>query len=223
MAKSKKDWPEYSTGAPELLHALAVLLSNYNEFEDALFQLFAYHLERNDAPRLAAKNYYEMSERKRLDFIKIIFSAYEKEQSVKSTVAKLLKYFEWCMDARNRLAHARYSPPLFGAKNNRLYLVKRASRRGTTLQYMKPSLRELRTAADHVRVGLTCCVNLRFYLTLRDTPQNEWSLSQRLSALDSQSLPKIPPPPKKLRKSLWPHTPPMPSDLLRVRRWLKRS
>jgi hypothetical protein len=208
MTKSNKQWPEpkYRIAQKEHLHAIGVLVLNYNAFESALFDIFVHHLDRHDVPqRLAKKLYFEMQERKRLDFVKVIFSAYERNPHVKVALTKLLKYFEWCADTRNRLVHAKYSPPLFGVENNKLYLAKRVSQRSLKLHYMQPSLRVLRNAADHIRVGLDCCVSLHFHLKLRDTPQEERSLALRASALGDPSpppLPEIPPPPKKLRKSL---------------------
>lgn len=109
MGRSKKVWPKYDMAESNLLCALAVAIVNFNEFEHKLFQLFEYHLDKSEAPkRVAVKTYYEMTEGKRLNFIKIVFEAYEKEQAVKTTLLKLVKYFEWCADTRNKLAHARY-------------------------------------------------------------------------------------------------------------------
>ena len=219
MANSKKEWPEYSIGQKEHLHAISVLAFNFNEFEAELFEIFVHHLDLHNVPRgTPVKMYYEMTGRRQLDFIKLVFSIYEEDSQVRATLSKLLKYFDWCADTRNRLIHAQYKPPLFGKPDNKLYLAKRASQRSTKLHHMKPSLCTLQNAADKVRLGATRCLSLRFYLNCRDTPQSEWNVTMRVAfGLADKSLPEIPPPPKKLQKSIRPHTPPLPQFQLQSR------
>jgi hypothetical protein len=110
----EKEWPQYSRGPKESLHAIAVLILNFNAFETALFKLFAHHLVDDKAAfKLATKMFFSLPERNRLDFIKLTFSSREKDAEVKLTVSKLLKYFEWCQHARNHFAHSRYDPSFF--------------------------------------------------------------------------------------------------------------
>jgi hypothetical protein len=222
----KKEWPQYSRGPKESLHAMAVLILNFNAFETALFRLFAHHLVDDGAAfKLATKMFFALPERNRLDFIKMTFSSREKDTEVKLTVSKLLKYFEWCQHTRNHFAHARYDPSLFKTSQDdtHLFLAKRGQRYGPKPHYMKPSLRMLRNAADKVNEGLHLCLDLCLFLELRDIPLNEQPIALRALRVTDGEPPEIPSPPKKMRKSLIPHTPPMPPHLRKVRGGSKRS
>lgn len=216
----KKEWPQYSRGPKESLHAIAVLILNFNGFETALFRLFTHHLVDDKAAlKLSTKMYFALPERNRLDLIKMVFSSHEKAGDVKIAVSKLLKYFEWCQYARNQFAHAHYDPSLFRKDTDQIHLAKRGQRYGPKPHYMRPSLRVIRNVADKINDGLQHCLSLCLYLEARDIPQNEQTLALRaLWSLSDQCLPEIPPPPKKLRKSLTPHTPPMPAYLLERQR-----
>jgi hypothetical protein len=222
----KREWPQYSRGPKESLHAIAVLILNFNAFETALFRLFAHHLaDDRPAYKLATKMFFALPERNRLDFIKMVFSSREKDADVKITLSKLLKYFEWCQHTRNHFAHSRYDPSLFKTPQDdtHIFLAKRGQRYGPKPHYMKPSLAVLRNAADKINQGLHLCLDLCLYLELRDIPLAEQPLVLRaLRSLSGEELPEIPPPPKKMRKSLLPHTPPMPEHLRKSRDGIKR-
>jgi hypothetical protein len=215
--QKKKPWPPYNRGSPESLHAIAVLILNYNAFETALFRLFSHHLV-NDNPtyKLAKKMYFSLPERNRLDLIKIVFGVCEKDPTVKVAISKLLRYFEWSAHTRNYFAHARHEPSFFQRdENNKIYLARRGQRYGPKAHYMKPSIPKIQNAADKIHQGMDYCFSICLYLEVRDVPSNELPLAARaLWSLSSQSLPEIPPPPRKLSKSLTPHTPPMPAYLL---------
>jgi hypothetical protein len=77
----KDNWPapEYNVGKPKLLHAVGVISMNYNAFENALFQLYCLPLDRKKFPRkLTEFQYFSLNEQARLDAIKNLFDAYEK-------------------------------------------------------------------------------------------------------------------------------------------------
>ncbi len=225
MAKSSKEWPKpkYDVGQKEHLHAIGVLAFNYNAFESVLFDVFKHHLSTDGmARRTTIRMYSELPERKRLDLIKLVFATTEKDAAVKSAVTKLIKYFEWSADTRNRLVHSQYAPPLFGGKPNKFYISKKASQKSARLHYMRPSTKMLRNAADRIRDGHDYAVSLMDYLTMRDVPRNELDLTVRaLMGLTTPELPDIPHPPRRLTKSPLPHTPPLPPHLLQRQRGLK--
>src|SRR5271155_3842959 len=76
MSDSKEKWPmpKYRPGPPKHLHAIGVIANNYSEFEDRLFDIFTHHLDTHKVPRETFESFYfDMSERKRLDFLQVIF------------------------------------------------------------------------------------------------------------------------------------------------------
>jgi hypothetical protein len=217
--KKKREWPSYNRGSPESLHAIAVLILNFNAMETALFRIFAHHLVLdNPTFKIAKKMYFSLPERNRLDLIKLVFGAYEKESAVKIALSKLLKYFDWSAHTRNHFAHARYDPSLFTRKgaDTGIHLAKRGQRYGPKPHYMRPSTRKIQNAADKIHQGMDYCFSLCLYLEVRDVPPNELPLAARaLWNLSNKSLPEIPPPPRRMSKSPLPHTPAMPEYLLR--------
>lgn len=163
--------------------------------------------------RETRRMYLEMTERKRLDFFKMILHITEKNKEVRDYTFKLLKYFDRCAQIRNLFAHSRYAPSFFGDDNKRLYLSKRRSQISRSLIYPKPSLQKIRKLADQIQHGGTLASNLGTYVFYRDVPLDKLPLSVRMEA--PLSLPEIPPPPNMPKKFRSPHTPPMPPYLLR--------
>ncbi len=125
MADSEDNWPswQYRTGPTKNLHALGVISSSYNIFESSLASLFIHHFEiRGVATDLSTGIYWGMAENQRSASITKIFVLHEKDQKTIDCVSDLLLYFDWCKDTRNKLLHATIDAPLFGAKDDTLYL-----------------------------------------------------------------------------------------------------
>jgi hypothetical protein len=216
MSDSRDTWPQpkYNPGPAKHLHAIGVIANNYCDFEDRLFDIFIHHLDNHKVPKATYEPFYfEMSERKRLDFIQVIFSIYEKDPQVMACVAALIKYFEWCVETRNYLMHAKPYSAMFGGDPDKIYLSKRANKRTSRLAYLVLDLPTLRNAADNIQAGLRCCTDLHLFLRLRDTPREHWSVA--LKALAPQPLPNIPAPPESLSLLQYPHTQSAPAHLRR--------
>jgi hypothetical protein len=207
MAKTVKEWPStYNVGPRDHLHALGVISNNYNEFESALFVLFILQLDAQKMPReLIHHFYFSISENRRLEYIQQVCIAYESDPNVVAYVNDIIKYFEWCSEARNTIMHAKHEPPsFFEIAEEALYLSKRSKSR-TTLNYMKLSLPNLRRIADQIRAGVETCFVLNFFLFLRN---NDSLLTADDRALFGPiSLPKIPAVPRKLKLSTTPYNP----------------
>jgi hypothetical protein len=70
MAEPVDDWPNDQTfypGPPKHLHAVGVLASRYNVFEQLLFNLYIHHHERRRIPsRFSEQFYWSRDEQNRL-------------------------------------------------------------------------------------------------------------------------------------------------------------
>jgi hypothetical protein len=221
MVDNPGTWPSpsYRTGPPAHLHALGVVASEYNNFEDRLFDLYQHHLKKRKISKpmqaIASQLYFKTSEDKRPELIEHVFSQFEKDVKVMRTLKALNIYYLWCHTARNTLIHSMFDPPFFGGSLDVLYITKRG-RKNPKYGFAKFELSELRDIADAIHAGFRYCVDLNWYLRYRDTPKAKWSLSMRVSG--SQELPDIPKPPKLMALSDIPHTPPLPRRLRRSSR-----
>jgi len=148
MASSKRGWPTYDSPAPKYLAALALIVLNYNEFEFRIFELFLMHVTMlPGSARETRRIYLEMTDRKRLDYFKMIIHITEKDKAVRDYTFKLLKYFDRCAQIRNLFAHSRYAPSFFGDDNKRLYL------RQTTISNIEKTCLSKTVASKNPQLG----------------------------------------------------------------------
>jgi hypothetical protein len=216
MARIKQKWPQYESPAPNYLAAMALVLLQHNEFEFRIFELFLMQITKLGIPyRPARRMYLEMTERKRVDFFKMVLHLAETEKSTRDYTFKLLKYFDRCAQIRNLFAHARYSPSFLGDDHKRFYLSKRPTQTSRHLIYPKPTLGKIRTLADQIHEGANLASDLGTYVFYQGTPTNELPLTVRSGGpLSLLEIPPLPNMPKKYRS---PHTPKLPQYLLRSR------
>ncbi|HZL32271.1 MAG TPA: hypothetical protein VFC54_14595 [Pseudolabrys sp.] len=214
MADSEDNWPKWHhrKGPAKSLHALGVISSNYNIFESALFGLFEHHLEiRGVSAEFSKDVYWGMAENQRSAGITKIFTLHEKDQATIDCVEKLLLYFGWCKDSRNKLVHATINPPIFGGKKDTLYLAKRSGQKAAKINYTALNLQDLRDIADRIYDGSEYCNELKYFLMARDYTDAQLEDVQGVLAYDA--LPKIPPVPKEIILSEVNHNPPIPPHL----------
>jgi hypothetical protein len=117
MSDSADNWPlpNYNPGPPKHLHALGVISIAFNSFEASMFGLYRHHLDLNKVPyEFADFIHVSLNDQLRLKLIKIVFDKYEKDSNVIYVVENLIRYFDWCCDARNKLLHAEHYPAAFG-------------------------------------------------------------------------------------------------------------
>ena len=146
---------------------------------------------------------FSLPDDKRIEALQTIFAQCEKDPKVVSVVSNLIQYFKWCLDVRNKLAHAKSYPiSFFGKKPGYWHLTKRISKKNPDRGYMQIELSSLRDMADKVAFGTKHCASLAIYLRVRDIPR-----SQRPSVYqeyEDEPLPGILSIPKPLR--VVPHT-----------------
>jgi len=98
--------------------------------------------------------YFSLPDDKRLEALQRIFAECEKDPNVISLVSNLIQYFKWCLDVRNKLAHAESYPiSFFGKKPGYWHLTKRISKKNPDRGYMQIELSSLRDMADKVAYG----------------------------------------------------------------------
>jgi hypothetical protein len=217
MGASKQKWPKYESPKQNYLEAMALVILHYNEFEFRISELFLMQISKLPTPyRPTRRMYLEMTERKRIDFFKIILHLAETEKTTREYTFKLLKYFDRCTQIRNLFAHARYSPSFFGDDHKRFYLSKRPSQTSRNLIYPKPTLQKVRLLADQIHRGANLASNLGTFVFYQGTPATELPVSVRAGGpLSLLEIPPLPNMPKKYRS---PHTPKRPPYLLQSRR-----
>lgn len=199
-------------GPPMHIHAMGVISLRYAEFEERVFSLFMHHFDARKIPRDAIELFYfELPERKRLNFLKITFSMHEQDKQVIELVQRVVEYFEWSKEVRNELLHAGSARPFLGANPENIYLAKKESQKRSSLKYMTISLEELRALGIKIQEGFMFCNDLCWYLSLRDTPAEEWTLIMR--AASPYTLPKKPDVPSKPKIFVTPHNPLIPPHL----------
>ena len=190
MAEPVDDWPNDQTfypGPPKHLHAVGVLSSRYNAFEQLLFNLYIHHHERRKIPNLFSEQFYwSRDEQNRLTLLKDTFGEFEKGQKVRALIDNLSDYFSFCWDARNKILHGYVYPTLI-ANQRELQLVMQAkkSRKRTYLNLDLTTIREL---ADCIAIGRLQAANIAIYLSFRDTPPSRRSLWLRM--VGRQPLPE---------------------------------
>jgi len=162
MSDAEDIWPlpDYDPGPPKHLHALGVISTCYNAFEDGLLRLYRHHPDRLKLPQKMTEMFYlSLNEKQRLTAIKTIFAEYEKDQAVVALVLNLIKYFDWCWDVRNKLVHAEHYPAMFGGKPGKWHLSKRIDKKTTGRGYMELALETLRKMADKIECGVKQCAS----------------------------------------------------------------
>jgi hypothetical protein len=182
--KPEDSWPapEYNVGKPKLLHAVGVISMNYNAFENTLFQIYCLPLDRKKLSRkLTEFQYFNLNEQLRLDALKQVFEAYEKNTKVKAVLGSIIEYFNWCAHIRNHILHSRFYAPFFvsAGYEDVLQLVKRVNKKSAQPGYLNLSLEELRLFADAIHAGNKRCIRLYIYLRQRGVPPRKWSLHLR--------------------------------------------
>jgi hypothetical protein len=173
MADSQDQWPQpgYHSGPPQHLHAFGVISTCYNAFEDGLFSLCNHHLDQLRLPYgVSDFLYHSLNEHQRLEAVSVVFAQCEKDPAVVALVDNLVKYFGWCRDVRNKLAHAEHYPAMFGGKADKWHLSKRVSKRNSKRGYLELDLKTLRDMADKIEHGNQHCARIIIYLRVRDTP-----------------------------------------------------
>jgi hypothetical protein len=209
MSNPEEDiWPlpDYNPGPPKHLHALGVISTCYNAFEDGMFRLYLHHPDNLKLPRKLAEQFYlSLNEQQRLVAIKTIFDEYEKDSAVSAVVLNLIKYFQWSWDVRNKLVHAEHYPAAFGGKPGKWHLSKRVGKKAPDRGYMELELQTLREMADKIELGKKHCAGLLIYLRVRDTPASQLPISYRVLA--DAPLPEILAIPDALELSSSPQTP----------------
>jgi hypothetical protein len=78
------------------------------------FSLYRHHLDLLKVPFPFVEGvYFSLSDEKRIEALQTIFAQCEKDPKVVSVVSNLIQYFKWCLDVRNKLAHAESYPIFF--------------------------------------------------------------------------------------------------------------
>jgi hypothetical protein len=216
MGDSEDTWPlpKYNPGAHKHLHALGVIAITFAAFERSIDSLYDFHPRQQKLPdELVSLYYFSLNEEKRINAVREIFSAYEKDSSVKAAVSNVLDYFKWCRHTRNQLLHSEHYPALFGGDPDTLYLTKRIGKQSPKSGYMAFHLSRLRSIADKIRVGVVQCGEIHIYLRVRDVPADSLPVSLRI--YKHEPLPQTLRIPRLLKLSPRPHTPPPPAHLRR--------
>jgi hypothetical protein len=108
MTEDSWPLPRYATAGKQHLHAIGVIVQNFNQFEYAFFRLFAHHLERQKiSVKLAWVVCHQLHDYKRPEVIQLMFSEYERDAVVKDHVAHSLDFFDRCTANRNLIFHSR--------------------------------------------------------------------------------------------------------------------
>jgi len=169
MSDPEDTWPEpnYNPGPTKHLHAVGVISSCYNSFEESVFELYQHHPRIQKLPvKLIHLYYRSINERERLAAVKAVFAEYEKDANVISLVENLVTYFEWCWDVRNKIIHAEQYPALFSSV--KLSLSKRIGKKTSERGYMSLDLERIRGFADKIEFGKRHCARMVIYLRVRD-------------------------------------------------------
>jgi hypothetical protein len=140
MCDSNDNWPmpDYSVGPTKHLHAVGVITTLYNSFESSVCVFFRHHLDLLKVPQKVTEfMFHELNEQKRLEALRLVFTNCEKDPDTLAVILNLLEYFQWCWDARNKLAHAEHYPKSFGRLTDELNLTKQISKRNPTRGYIR--------------------------------------------------------------------------------------
>jgi hypothetical protein len=122
-AKELDNWPtDYNPGDRRHLRALGVIAIQFASLERSLEILYRNAAERQKLPDdLIDLYFFSLNEEKRIQAVRSIFAAYEKDTKILALVENLLAYFHWCRNCRNQILHAERYPPAFGGKPDTLY------------------------------------------------------------------------------------------------------
>jgi hypothetical protein len=157
MCDSNDNWPmpDYSVGPTKHLHAVGVITTLYNSFESSVSVFFRHHLDLLKVPQKVTEfMFHELNEQKRLEALGLVFTNCEKDPDTLAVILNLLEYFQWCWDARNKLAHAEHYPKSFGRLTDELNLTKQISKRNPTRGYITLDLATLRDIANKINRGI---------------------------------------------------------------------
>jgi hypothetical protein len=144
--------------------------------------------------------YFSLPDDKRVEALQTIFAQCEKDRKVISLVSNLIQYFKWCLDVRNKLAHAEFYPISFlGKKPGYWHLTKRIGKKNPDRGYMQIEKSALRDMADKVAYGTKHCATLVVYLRVRDIPRSQ--RPRVYQEYEDDPLPKTLPIPKPLQLS----------------------
>ncbi len=204
MADSEDNWPNDTTffpGPSKHLHAVGVLSSRYNAFEQLIFNLYIHHYERKKlARKISEQFYWSRDEGSRITLLKDTFADLEKGKNVKNLVENLADYFLFCWKIRNGIIHG-YVYPTVIANQTELQLVTQA-KKSRNKTYLNLDLSAIRECADCMATGRLQAAQIAIYLTYRDTVPSRRSLWLRM--VGQQSLPKILRIPRHLEKLVHP-------------------
>jgi hypothetical protein len=204
MAEPFDDWPNDSTfypGPPKHLHAVGVLSSRYNAFEQLIFNLYMHHNDKKKVPaRISEQFYWSRDEQNRINLLKDTFKDFERRKKVKEIIENLADYFFECWKIRNGIIHGYVYPTLI-ANQRELQLVTQAkkSRKRTYLDLDLPTIRE---CADCMALGRKQAADIAIFLQHRDTTPSRRSLWLR--SVGPRSLPKTIHIPKRLLRLVHP-------------------
>jgi hypothetical protein len=176
-----EEWPSYHKGRREHLHALGVIALAYSAFQRGLGTVYKHHPQRLGMPAELVELYYSsLNEQTQLKAIRTIFRSSEKDGNALAYVDRLIDYFDWCSDARNKLLHSEPYPTLFGGSPDKLYLTKPQSKKDPEPTYLWLTVRQLRDIADKIEHGKRECAGFVIYLRCRDIPVDQLPLSYRI-------------------------------------------
>jgi hypothetical protein len=193
MDNAFDSWPgpkfTFHPGPSGCLHAVGVISSCYNSFDRILFDIYLHYLERKKLPRKLCELYYlSLPEEQRLDAIKYIFDALEKNRKVRKAIENLVQYFRWCWLVRNSILHGEPYPTILVDPND-LNLVKRKKKRSSELEYHSFTLGQLRDYAEKIETGRMQAAKINLHLRYRAMPPKRRSVALQVHAYEP--LPRI--------------------------------
>jgi hypothetical protein len=198
MCDPEDTWPDphYHVGPQKHLHAVGVMTALYNTLDGYTQSFFQHYFDKCGVPPTTSSFLFlELNEQKRLDALRRVFTDCEKNDAVREALMNFLKYFQWCWDARNKIAHSERYPASFG-RHKDLHLTKPLNKRSSERGYMTLDLATLRDLADKIRAGIKHAATLHIYLRCRDWPRASWPRGYEAHA--SEPLPEKLPIPSSL-------------------------
>jgi hypothetical protein len=182
MCDPQDTWPDpdYHVGPQKHLHAVGVMTTLYNSLDGYTQSLFQHYFDELGMSK---------------NVLRRVFTDCEKDDAAREALMNFLEYFQWCWDARNKIAHSEHYPASFG-RHKDLHLTKPLSKRSSQRGYMTLDLATLRDVADKIRAGIKHAATLHIYLRCRDWPRASWPRGYEAHA--SEPLPEKLPIPSSL-------------------------
>jgi hypothetical protein len=181
------NWPRhYNPGPSSHVHALGVMVLNFASFQ-AYMEILYLQIAQKKMPFEEAKALYsKLSDKEKPKALKEIFESWGSDATLIARIDNLIEYYEYCIHARNNVAHAELYPASFG-KDDTLYLSTKESKLSTKTIYIKLSLREIRELADNIRAGTILCIDISLFLRFLGQPIDQIPSAYRAYAV---ALPK---------------------------------